>query len=126
MNLCNLHKRLFFKQYCSAVGCSASLVFSGARLVLEASRDGLLPYGHTFGYVNPSFQAPVNALVLQYVIVLVYLLATPGGVYQFIISFAAWPAYIFFACIGIGVFVLRKREPELTRPFKANSGNLFS
>ncbi|KAJ2961794.1 hypothetical protein NQZ79_g2998 [Umbelopsis isabellina] len=100
----------------------ASLIFSGSRLVLEASRDGLLPYGHTFGYVNPSFQAPVNALVLQYVIVLVYLLATPGGVYQFIIAFAAWPAYIFFACIGIGVFLLRRREPELARPFKANSG----
>ncbi|KAG2175007.1 hypothetical protein INT43_006069 [Umbelopsis isabellina] len=110
----------------SAVGCSASLIFSGSRLVLEASRDGLLPYGHTFGYVNPTFQAPVNALVLQYVIVLIYLLATPGGVYQFIIAFAAWPAYIFFACIGIGVFMLRRREPDLARPFKANSGKVFS
>lgn len=101
------------------MGCSASLTFSGGRLILETARDGLLPYGHTIGYVNPQFKSPINAMVLQYVLVVIYLVATPGAVYQFIIAFASWPAYIFFLLIGIGVLILRQREPTLTRPYKA-------
>ncbi|CAO3693698.1 unnamed protein product [Umbelopsis ramanniana] len=103
----------------SAVGCSASLTFSGGRLILETARDGLLPFGHTIGYVNPKFKSPINAMVLQYILVVIYLVATPGAVYQFIIAFASWPAYIFFLLIGIGVLILRQREPTLTRPYKA-------
>ncbi|GAB5589622.1 methionine permease [Umbelopsis nana] len=80
----------------SAVGCAASLTFSGGRLILETARDGLVPYGHTIGYVNPTYKSPTNALVLQYAIVVLYL-------------------------IGIGVFILRKRDPSLARPFKAYS-----
>jgi amino acid transporter len=105
----------------SAVGCTASLTFSGGRLILETARDGLLPYGRTIGYVNPKYKSPINAMVLQYILVVVYLVATPGAVYQFIIAFASWPAYIFFLLIGIGVFILRQREPALTRPYKAYS-----
>jgi len=108
----------------SAVGCSASLTFSGGRLILETARDGLLPYGHTIGYVNPKFKSPINAMVLQYILVVIYLVATPGAVYQFIIAFASWPAYIFFLLIGIGVLILRQREPTLMRPYKAYSSKL--
>ncbi|KAG2185221.1 hypothetical protein INT44_002011 [Umbelopsis vinacea] len=105
----------------SAVGCTASLTFSGGRLILETARDGLIPYGHTIGYVSPEYKSPINAMILQYVLVVVYLIATPGSVYQFIIAFASWPAYIFFLLIGVGVFILRQREPALTRPYKAFS-----
>ncbi|KAI8579271.1 hypothetical protein K450DRAFT_242466 [Umbelopsis ramanniana AG] len=105
----------------SAVGCTASLTFSGGRLILETARDGLIPYGQTIGYVSPKYKSPINAMVLQYVLVVVYLIATPGAVYQFIIAFASWPAYIFFLLIGVGVFILRQREPALKRPYKAYS-----
>ncbi|KAH8552878.1 amino acid permease-domain-containing protein [Umbelopsis sp. PMI_123] len=105
----------------SAVGCATSLTFSGGRLILETARDGLLPYSHTVGYVNPKYKSPINALLLQYIIVIIYLIGTPGAVYQFIIAFASWPAYIFFLLIGIGVLILRQREPALTRPYKAYS-----
>jgi amino acid transporter len=88
---------------------------------LETARDGLLPYSHTVGYVNPKYKSPINALLLQYIIVIIYLIGTPGAVYQFIIAFASWPAYIFFLLIGIGVLILRQREPALTRPYKAYS-----
>jgi amino acid transporter len=63
-------------------------------------------------------------MVLQYILVVMYLVATPGAVYQFIIAFASWPAYIFFLLIGIGVLILRQREPTLTRPYKAYSSKL--
>jgi amino acid transporter len=103
------------------MGCAASLTFSGGRLILEMARDGFVPFGHSIGYVNPKYRSPTNALVLQYTLVVLYLIATPGAVYQFIIAFASWPAHIFFLFIGIGVFILRKREANLARPFKAYS-----
>lgn len=103
------------------MGCAASLTFSGGRLILEMARDGFVPFGHSIGYVNPKYRSPTNALVLQYTLVVLYLIVTPGAVYQFIIAFASWPAHIFFLFIGIGVFILRKREANLARPFKAYS-----
>lgn len=69
--------------------------FSAGRLIMEASRAGLFPFGRTFGHVDPRVQSPVNAYLLQYVLTILYTLIMPrGAVYQFYIAFTGYPHYV--------------------------------
>jgi amino acid transporter len=62
---------------------------------MEVARQGLLPYGHIFGKVNPKFATPVNAYLLQYALSILFIVGPPpGAVYQFIVAFAAYPVYV--------------------------------
>jgi amino acid transporter len=62
---------------------------------MEVARQGLLPYGHIFGKVNPKIGSPVNAYLLQYALSILFIVGPPpGAVYQFIVAFAAYPVYV--------------------------------
>ncbi|KAI8079567.1 amino acid/polyamine transporter I [Gilbertella persicaria] len=104
----------------SAFGCGAALNFSGGRIIMEVARQGLLPYGHIFGKVNPKVGSPVNAYLLQYVLSIFFIVGPPpGAVYQFIVAFAAYPVYVFYFLMAMAVLILRKREPNNKRPIVA-------
>lgn len=65
------------------------------RVIMEVARQGLLPYGHIFGKVNPKIGSPVNAYLLQYALSIIFIVGPPpGAVYQFIVAFAAYPVYV--------------------------------
>ncbi|KAI9021553.1 amino acid/polyamine transporter I [Phycomyces nitens] len=104
----------------SAFGCGAAINFSGGRVIMETARNGLLPFGRTFGHVHPLTGSPVNAYLLQYGLAIFFaVVPPPGAVYQFIVAFAAYPVYIFYTLIGLSVLILRKREPHNKRPIVA-------
>ncbi|KAI8970705.1 amino acid/polyamine transporter I [Pilobolus umbonatus] len=104
----------------SAFGCGAAINFSAGRVIMEVARQGLLPYGHLFGSVDPKIGCPVNAYLLQYVLAVFFIVVPPpGAVYQFIVAFAAYPVYIFYFLMALGVILLRRREPHSKRPIVA-------
>ncbi|KAI7881138.1 amino acid transporter [Lichtheimia hyalospora FSU 10163] len=104
----------------SSFGSGAAMNFSAGRLIMEASRAGLFPFGRTFGHVDPRVQSPVNAYLLQYALTILYTLIMPrGAVYQFYIAFTGYPHYAFYFLTVVGVLVLRKREPHNARPVVA-------
>ncbi|KAI8381369.1 amino acid/polyamine transporter I [Radiomyces spectabilis] len=104
----------------SAFGCAAAINFSAGRVLMESARSGLLPFGRTFGHLNPQIGSPVNAYLLQYTLTILFTVAPPpGAVYQFIVAFAAYPVYVFYTLIALAVLILRKREPFVTRPVVA-------
>ncbi|KAF1800489.1 amino acid permease-domain-containing protein [Mucor lusitanicus] len=104
----------------SAFGCAASMNFTGGRVIMEVARQGLLPYGHLFGKVDSRIKSPVNAYLLQYVLSIIFIVGPPpGAVYQFIVAFAAYPVYVFYFLIALGVLILRRREPNSNRPIRA-------
>ncbi|EIE91565.1 hypothetical protein RO3G_16276 [Rhizopus delemar RA 99-880] len=104
----------------SAFGCGAAINFSAGRVIMEVSRQGLLPYGHLFGKVNPRFKSPVNAYLLQYILSILFIFGPPpGAVYQFVVAFAAYPVYVFYFLMALAILILRKREPKNNRPIKA-------
>ncbi|KAI9498758.1 amino acid/polyamine transporter I [Zychaea mexicana] len=103
-----------------ALGCGASVNFSAGRIIMETGRSGLLPFGRTWGHVNPNVKSPVNAYLLQYFLTVLFTVALPpGAVYQFVIAFQAYPVYVFYTLIALGLIILRKREPHNKRPIKA-------
>lgn len=46
-------------------------------------------------------------------------LPPPGDVYNFILDVEGYPGQIFALAIAVGLLVLRRRQPDITRPFKA-------
>ena len=62
---------------------------------MEVARQGLLPYGHIFGKVNPAVSSPVNAYLLQYALSIIFLVGIPpGAIYQFVVALTAYPVYV--------------------------------
>jgi amino acid transporter len=63
---------------------------------------------------------PVAALLLQgaAALLLVAIGAVVGGGFRSMVEFTAPVFWLFFLLAGLSVFVLRKREPHVERPFK--------
>jgi APA family basic amino acid/polyamine antiporter len=98
----------------SALGALHVVVLTGARIPFAMARDGVF-----FGFANrlqPRFHTPSGALVfLGFIAVLLALTGTYEELYSLFV-FAVW---IFFALTAAAVLRLRRKEPDLPRPYKA-------
>lgn len=83
------------------------------RIFFTMSRDGLLP--RIFGRVHPKYQTPATSTWIVGVIALLIAGFFPLGLLGELVSGGTLAA---FATVCIGVWVLRSRSPELTRPFR--------
>ena len=98
----------------SILGALNAIVLAGPRAYYQMSRDGL--FLSPFAAVHPRFQTPAAAIALQGVwsCLLIPLL---GGFSQ-LFTYVVFGGWIFYALGVAAVIVLRKREPELPRPFR--------
>ncbi|KAI9317311.1 high affinity methionine permease [Dichotomocladium elegans] len=104
----------------STFGCTSSMTFVGARITLEAAKEGYIPFGHYFGTVNRWLGTPVAALALHWAVTLPYMLAPPAGdLFNFIVDLGGYTVAWFYGLVVIGLFWLRYREPEVPRPFRS-------
>ncbi|KAI9309648.1 amino acid/polyamine transporter I [Cunninghamella echinulata] len=104
----------------SSFGFVGVVTYSGSRVILEFARQGHLPFDRFFSRLHPKYQTPIPALLLLYVIALIFLLAPPPGTaFQFIMAFSGYGDYFFAALCGIALLILRRREPELKRYIRA-------
>lgn len=67
------------------------------------------------GKVHPRFQTPANALLLNMVIGIVALFSGRTGE---VITISVFGALTLYAISAVSVIVLRKKEPQLARPFR--------
>jgi APA family basic amino acid/polyamine antiporter len=88
-------------------------VLAGSRIPYATAREGLFPAG--LGAVNPRFHTPAVSLVWQAIIAGLFTLT--GG-YQSLYTKAIFSEFLFYALCTAGVFVLRRREPDLPRPYR--------
>ncbi|MFT3679328.1 MAG: ethanolamine permease [Ferruginibacter sp.] len=89
------------------------LILAASRASYEFGKAKCIPA--IFGYIHPTFKTPVNALILNMCIGIVALFTGKTGEIITIACFGAIALYIFGM---ISVLVLRKKEPDLPRPFK--------
>jgi len=99
-----------------AVSICATFVgssLSGARVPFAAAYDGL--FFHQLAHVHPRFRTPSTALILQAVLSSLLLLAI--GRFQALFSLAIFAEWFFYALTASTVFVFRRREPNIARPY---------
>jgi ethanolamine permease len=97
------------------------LVASFHGLMLAAGRStlefGRVNYAPAFlGKIHPRFQTPANALFVNMIIGIVALLTGKTGE---IITISVFGALTLYILSMISMLVLRKKEPELPRPFRS-------
>ena len=88
----------------STFGALSGIVLAGPRAYLAMANDGLI--FRRLGDVHPRYQTPHRAIVLQAVWACV-LVGT--GTYNVLVARVVYTEWIFFALMGIGLLLLRRR-----------------
>jgi len=83
------------------------------RIFFAMSRDGLLP--SAFGRVHPRFRTPYVSTILTATIIALVAGLTPIDVLGQLVSIGTLLAFVL---VCLGVIILRRREPDLPRPFR--------
>ncbi|GIV34038.1 MAG: ethanolamine permease [Chitinophagales bacterium] len=89
------------------------IILAAGRTTFEFGRYGYAPV--TLGKVHPRFHTPANALLFNMSLGIVALLTGKTGE---IITIACFGALTLYVISMIALFVLRKNEPDMERPFK--------
>jgi basic amino acid/polyamine antiporter, APA family len=108
----------------SAFGCMNSLILTGARAYYAMALDGV--FFKKAGTLNRA-NVPSSALVMQgvwsaiLVLIRTYQPATGtyGNLYSNLLDYVISAALIFYILTIAGVFRLRKRRPDVERPYRA-------
>ena len=93
-------------------------IFTGARANYALGKD-FSPLAF-LGKWDKEKSSPVNSLILQGVIavaLIVFGAFTRNG-FEAMVDFTAPVFWFFFLCTGLSLFVLRKKQPDVPRPFK--------
>lgn len=97
----------------STFGCNNGLILAGGRLYYAMANDGL--FFKKAATLNKN-SVPAYALWIQCIW---GCLLCFSGTYNDLIKFATFASIVFYIVTLIGLFVLRKREPNAERPYKA-------
>jgi APA family basic amino acid/polyamine antiporter len=97
----------------STFGCVNGLTLAGARVVYAMSRDGL--FFRAAGRVHPRHHTPATALLLHGVVAG---LLTLTGTYSNLLTMTAFSSLLFNVLTVVGLFVLRRKRPDLPRPYR--------
>jgi len=97
----------------STFGCVNGLTLAGARVIYAMARDGLFFRG--VAGVHPRHRTPAAALLLHGLVAGVLALT---GTYSDLLTLTAFSSLLFNVLTVLGLFVLRRRRPDLRRPYR--------
>jgi APA family basic amino acid/polyamine antiporter len=97
----------------SALGSMNSSVLSGARVPYAMARDGI--FFKIADGIHPKFRTPARALIFQGVLAGFMALT---GTFEELTNLYIFAAWIFFAFAVIGLFRMRRTEPDTPRPYR--------
>lgn len=97
----------------STFGCNNGLILAGARVYYTMAKDGL--FFKKTGELN-KFAVPEYALWIQAVVASLLCLS---GKYGDLLTMVSFVVVIFYILTILGIFVLRKKRPDIERPYKA-------
>ena len=112
----------------STFGCNNGLILAGARAYYAMARDGL--FFRSVGELN-RFRVPAWGLVIQGIwagaLVLPRTVKTDatgavagyGNLYGNLLDYVISAALIFYILTIIGIFLLRRKQPDVERPYRA-------
>jgi basic amino acid/polyamine antiporter, APA family len=107
----------------STFGCNNGLILAGARAYFAMARDGL--FFRRVSELN-KFRVPAWGLVIQGIWAALLVLPRTinkdgsfGSLYNDLLTYVISAALIFYILTIIGIFLLRRKQPDAERPYKA-------
>lgn len=97
----------------STFGCNNGLILAGARVYYTMAKDGL--FFRKAGTLNKN-AVPEWSLWVQCAVASVLCLS---GRYGDLLDMVSFVVVIFYVLTIVGIFILRKKKPDLERPYKA-------
>jgi APA family basic amino acid/polyamine antiporter len=97
----------------STFGCNNGLILAGPRVYYAMARDKL--FFPKVGTIHPKFKTPMISLVFQCVWSCILTLT---GSYSDLLTYTAFASLLFNVLTISGLFILRKKRPDLERPYK--------
>jgi APA family basic amino acid/polyamine antiporter len=98
----------------STFGCCNGLILAGARVYYAMAKDGL--FFKPTGEVQPRFKTPKNALIVQCIWTCILCLS---GTYNDLLNYVIFAVLVFYILTIAGLFVLRYKQPQAERPYRA-------
>ncbi len=98
----------------STFGCVNGMLLAGARVYYAMSRDGL--FFKAAGELDAKTGVPVKSLWMQWAWTCLLCLS---GSYGQLLDYVIFAVLVFYVLTIIGLFVLRRTQPEVPRPYKA-------
>ncbi len=103
----------------SAFGCANGMILTGSRVYYKMAKDRL--FFRNLAAINRRTKVPVNSLWAQCVWICCLILFV--GNYSALLDFVIYINLIFYAITTFGIFVYRKKFPDMPKIFRVN--NIF-
>jgi APA family basic amino acid/polyamine antiporter len=97
----------------STFGCNNGLILAGGRVYYTMANDGL--FFKKTGELNKN-AVPEYAMWAQAIVACLLCLS---GKYGDLLDMVSFVVVLFYALTILGIFILRKKRPEIERPYKA-------
>jgi basic amino acid/polyamine antiporter, APA family len=98
----------------STFGCANGMSLAGARVYYAMSQDGL--FFKSVGKLHPRYRTPAAGLLVQAAWTAVLCVS---GSYSQLLDYIIFAVLVFYILTIAGLFVLRFKEPNTPRPYKA-------
>ena len=98
----------------STFGCANGMTLAGARVYYAMAQDGL--FFKSVGKLHPRFKTPAAGLIVQAIWTVVLCVS---GSYGQLLDYIIFAALVFYILTIVGLFVLRVKQPDAPRPYKA-------
>ncbi|MGL4998877.1 MAG: APC family permease [Cetobacterium sp.] len=112
-------KFIFLGIMVSAFGGLNGMIMASTRIPYTLAVEGHLPKKEYFAKIDDKFKQPVNSSVCMYILVTLFLVAMlitgKPDIFGDIPVALFW---LFYCLVFLGLFILRKKEPNLERPYK--------
>jgi len=98
----------------SIFGCLSATILFGPRVYFAMAEDRC--FFKSMRYVHPRYRVPTKAIIWQGIWSSLLCLS---GTYQDLFEYVVFALVIFWAATGLAVIILRFKQPETPRPYKA-------
>ena len=97
----------------SILGCLSATILPGPRIYYAMAKDGL--FFRSFSKVHPKYHSPSVAVIWQGIIASILCVS---GTYEQLYTYVIFSTLLFYIALAAALFVMRKKMPDMPRPYK--------
>jgi APA family basic amino acid/polyamine antiporter len=99
----------------SIFGCLNGNILTAMRIPYKLATEGTLPGSAWLSKLHSTFKTPINAGIVEIIIAIVFIFS---GKFDQLTNLTVFVIFMFYVLTFYAVFILRKRQPDLYRPYK--------